>query len=137
MRTPLKGLLICCTPKAGGAAASCRWTVSPGSSRPGSSRHRLDPAQDFPLHVRIGARREVEADPVGDAAEAFRDGAGDRVVGADRGEQMHHVVGRSDERREGKECVSTCRSRWSPYPDKQQKQNTSIQSKTLTTNNPH
>src|SRR3546814_17829586 len=24
--------------------------------------------------------------------------------------------GRSAERREGKECVSTCRSRWSPYP---------------------
>src|SRR3546814_14885215 len=25
---------------------------------------------------------------------------------------------RSEERRVGKECVSTCRSRWSPYPDK-------------------
>src|SRR3546814_18010883 len=24
--------------------------------------------------------------------------------------------GRSEERRVGKECVSTCRSRWSPYP---------------------
>src|SRR3546814_13269655 len=24
-------------------------------------------------------------------------------------------VGRSEERRGGKECVSTCRSRWSPY----------------------
>src|SRR3546814_15083113 len=33
----------------------------------------------------------------------------------------HHVrivagrAGRSEERRVGKECVSTCRSRWSPY----------------------
>src|SRR3546814_10493669 len=26
-----------------------------------------------------------------------------------------HVVYRSEERRVGKECVSTCRSRWSPY----------------------
>src|SRR3546814_11271385 len=26
-----------------------------------------------------------------------------------------HVMNRSEERREGKECVSTCRSRWSPY----------------------
>src|SRR3546814_12076786 len=26
------------------------------------------------------------------------------------------VEGRSEERRAGKECVSTCRSRWSPYP---------------------
>src|SRR3546814_20344619 len=25
------------------------------------------------------------------------------------------IVARSDERRVGKECVSTCRSRWSPY----------------------
>src|SRR3546814_14435079 len=25
------------------------------------------------------------------------------------------LVGRSEERRVGKECVSTCRSRWSPY----------------------
>src|SRR3546814_5524106 len=25
------------------------------------------------------------------------------------------AVGRSEERRVGKECVSTCRSRWSPY----------------------
>src|SRR3546814_16129116 len=25
-----------------------------------------------------------------------------------------HIVDRSEERREGKECVSTCRSRWSP-----------------------
>src|SRR3546814_12346892 len=27
----------------------------------------------------------------------------------------HCVHGRSEERRVGKECVSTCRSRWSPY----------------------
>src|SRR3546814_4857717 len=26
---------------------------------------------------------------------------------------LHHI--RSEERRVGKECVSTCRSRWSPY----------------------
>src|SRR3546814_20792056 len=26
-----------------------------------------------------------------------------------------HTVPRSEERRVGKECVSTCRSRWSPY----------------------
>src|SRR3546814_14818600 len=29
---------------------------------------------------------------------------------------MHvNLIGRSEERRVGKECVSTCRSRWSPY----------------------
>src|SRR3546814_13400838 len=28
---------------------------------------------------------------------------------------QHLFSGRSEERRVGKECVSTCRSRWSPY----------------------
>src|SRR3546814_12876640 len=28
---------------------------------------------------------------------------------------VHNEMGRSEERRVGKECVSTCRSRWSPY----------------------
>src|SRR3546814_18672340 len=32
---------------------------------------------------------------------------------------------RSEERRVGKECVSTCRSRWSPYHE-QKKQNTKL-----------
>src|SRR3546814_18609003 len=30
--------------------------------------------------------------------------------------------GRSEERRVGKECVRTCRSRWSPYPYKKKNQ---------------
>src|SRR3546814_16856216 len=29
--------------------------------------------------------------------------------------QLSYEEGRSEERRVGKECVSTCRSRWSPY----------------------
>src|SRR3546814_5887445 len=29
--------------------------------------------------------------------------------------QLHADAGRSEERRVGKECGSTCRSRWSPY----------------------
>src|SRR3546814_20829395 len=29
--------------------------------------------------------------------------------------RVEAVVARSEERRVGKECVSTCRSRWSPY----------------------
>src|SRR3546814_13528985 len=41
---------------------------------------------------------------------------------------LHHVraVHRSEERRVGKECVSTCRSRWSPY-HKKKKNTRSIQ----------
>src|SRR3546814_1424650 len=31
------------------------------------------------------------------------------------GTRTRHLTARSEERRVGKECVSTCRSRWSPY----------------------
>src|SRR3546814_16643758 len=40
---------------------------------------------------------------------------------------LRKVSNRSEERRVGKECVSTCRSRWSPYDEKKKnrrKQNT-------------
>src|SRR3546814_11937253 len=38
-----------------------------------------------------------------------------RLDEADR-EAVHRALARSDERRVGKECVSTCRYRWSAYP---------------------
>src|SRR3546814_16267057 len=34
------------------------------------------------------------------------------------------IDGRSEERRVGNECVSTCRSRWSPYHEKKKKTDT-------------
>src|SRR3546814_18861831 len=37
---------------------------------------------------------------------------------------IFHGSERSEERRVGKECVSTCRSRWSPYPSKKKTKNT-------------
>src|SRR3546814_9797908 len=36
-------------------------------------------------------------------------------VAVDRDQFLHAADLRSEERRVGKECVSTCRSRWSPY----------------------
>ena len=42
----------------------------------------------------------------------------DHINHADRTDNGEHAiiaVERSEERRVGKECVSTCRSRWSPY----------------------
>src|SRR3546814_18763174 len=40
----------------------------------------------------------------------------DRIVAAVREGGVDAWSDRSEERRVGKECVSTCRSRWSPYP---------------------
>src|SRR3546814_11554635 len=45
----------------------------------------------------------------------------DQVV-IDLARADHHALdARSEERRVGKECVSTCRSRWSPYHKKKNK----------------
>src|SRR3546814_20485243 len=47
-----------------------------------------------------------------------------RVEGADRQPLRAVAADRSEERRVGKECVSTCRSRWAPdHEKKKQKQN--------------
>src|SRR3546814_12851492 len=40
--------------------------------------------------------------------------------------QRHRGLARSEERRVGKECVSTCRSRWSPDHYKKQKKKRTI-----------
>src|SRR3546814_3945195 len=41
--------------------------------------------------------------------------AGFEAAGRHRRRSWRRGSGRSEERRVGKECVSTCRSRWSPY----------------------
>src|SRR3546814_1045555 len=38
-----------------------------------------------------------------------------RAASSERGTEANSRRQRSEERRVGKECVSTCRSRWSPY----------------------
>src|SRR3546814_11767569 len=77
--------------------------------------------------VRIDAREQrhrmaefVEILPVDDDPRRARDrGQVDGMIGRAAGrEQAYARVDdrlRSEERRVGKECVSTCRSRWSPY----------------------
>src|SRR3546814_20830731 len=60
----------------------------------------------------LGQLKEVKA-----AAEADGDIATSGLVDgwADETHQRIWFLERSEERRVGKECVSTCRSRWSPY----------------------
>src|SRR3546814_12638610 len=47
-----------------------------------------------------------------------------RVVAFKRLQEISGALGRSEERRVGKECVSTGRSRWSPDPYKKKKKKT-------------
>src|SRR3546814_19770410 len=69
-------------------------------------------AQDFDaVFVGSGAPRGRDLDLPG-----RREGAANIHVGLDWLANVYfgHVTKRSEERRVGKECVSTCRSRWSP-----------------------
>src|SRR3546814_17893540 len=74
-----------------------------------------------PIYVVVDAD-DVEAHPVeeldglgADQAGASGDQDPHRGAGAANEDDMDEDVTRSEERRVGKECVSTCRSRWSPY----------------------
>src|SRR3546814_7404730 len=71
-------------------------------------------SSDLQHDMRIAAKRlryllELTETCFGDAGPAARRAARD-LQGA-----LGDIHDRSEERRVGKECVSTCRSRWSPY----------------------
>src|SRR3546814_3166229 len=51
--------------------------------------------------IKDESRREVAMRYIGDGGASLK--------------RLAEILGRSEERRVGKECVSTCRSRWSPY----------------------
>src|SRR3546814_984042 len=61
----------------------------------------------FPRREGLAPLLDAQVDEIGDASPAqhLEELGGQRQEGGER----------SEERRVGKECVSTCRSRWSPY----------------------
>src|SRR3546814_16998443 len=63
----------------------------------------------------LAGRNDAEARQL--TAELHAADLADLLENLDREErgQLVRVLGRSEERRVGKECVSTCRSRWSRY----------------------
>src|SRR3546814_4853771 len=69
-----------------------------------------------PLHVLILDEAQYIKNPNSKAAEAARElNARQRLCLSGTPLENHLGELRSEERRVGKECVSTCRSRWSPY----------------------
>src|SRR3546814_3891829 len=65
----------------------------------------------LPISTPLPVRREHRL--LGDVLGQRRATQGTRERNQPR--KLGPVEGRSEERRVGKECVSTCRSRWSPY----------------------
>src|SRR3546814_16865861 len=88
-------------------------------------RSRLDQHDEAQTPGRKGANFVRLHRPADEAARFWRDG---KLSGFDPGDAGRAIPApfaqwvRSDERRVGKESVSTCRSRWSPYPYKTNKQ---------------
>src|SRR3546814_10180012 len=66
----------------------------------------------LPISVLVGMGERSSPQAIGQMANAlFERGTVNRVVAC----HIPKSRARSEERRVGKECVSTCRSRWSPY----------------------
>src|SRR3546814_13079751 len=85
----------------------------------------IRPAVDLRIGI-IGEQADPADAGIPIVAEQRRDGGRPflrhvAVIGLDVEAEQHAVLierlaRRSEERRVGKGCVSTCRSRWSPYP---------------------
>src|SRR3546814_21109367 len=85
---------------------------------------------DIRVHLRMIEKRQLKCTPTRQTAQTRqrpgniaqdKPGAGGQLVQRTGKAHIPKIVGesgRSEERRVGKECVSTCRSRWSPYHSK-------------------
>src|SRR3546814_20167446 len=99
------------------------------SDLPGDRVHRVEHAFAVLQQVTqaVAAHRFIEIGP--GAVLAGQKARGEAVIGGDRDivfdaqilkfafelRAGHQIIFRSEELSVGKECVSTCRSRWSPY----------------------
>ena len=95
--------------------------ASRDSTRAGSGRHYslTNAEKEWLFNIRVGTmvyHRHlcVDIQSYVPSRFAFQLGFSQGVVGAPSS-MVKLFGGRSEERRVGKECVSTCRSRWSPY----------------------
>src|SRR3546814_13465134 len=94
--------------------------ISDWSSDVCSSDLDEDVAQKCVLDVDLAGRRQMENLIEKSHAERGLGRAQISEMGEEDHEPDRNQV-RSEERRVGKECVSTCRSRWSPYHYKKNK----------------
>src|SRR3546814_21097529 len=83
------------------------------SKRPGI-RAAIRPTVSVPKHAWRALLLIAPLDVAGWALGGFYFSLGPTLAMQVTGRQAP-IIGRSEERRGGKECVSTCRSRWSPY----------------------
>src|SRR3546814_18326501 len=89
--------------------------------RPHQQGHLVDAAMAaFASNAAVDMDRVIEENIIGQLRHPVPDqrlAAGEALPHL----RQHRRAGRSEARRVGKECVSTCRSRWSPYPETKNK----------------
>src|SRR3546814_14378622 len=96
--------------------------------RPWHSEHRELAGTRLVDHRRSRVRLATPSFELGAAFQIHRASSLHRLSGspssARKGTFAFLAMARSEERRVGKECVSTCRSRWSQYTEKKKKKKT-------------
>src|SRR3546814_12237937 len=70
--------------------------------------------------IEVAMTRRTAGDPsarplLPDEAVSLEEAIASHTINVAQVNGFDKITGRSEERRVGKECVSTCRSRWSPY----------------------
>src|SRR3546814_15104065 len=96
-------------------------TVTPVAKRPKADRKKRESKSGGVAVIRVGSPTAIREPDAGattaDLCRAGRPGGHAAAMGAPARTRRNRVLvgSRSEERRVGKECVSTCRSRWSPY----------------------
>src|SRR3546814_13800410 len=91
-----------------------------------TAQKRAERLRDVPISIGVMSGETLDRATVGGTAEALSRVAGVSTTtgllsGATQIAIRGVTAGRSEERRVGKECVSTCRARWSPYHQKNKK----------------
>src|SRR3546814_1572717 len=94
------------------------WSSDVCSSDLLAERHRPEVRESSDARIRRGGHdRPKDALRNASAVLIYEEVGGDAARPVSEPADRKHLVAfsRSEERRVGKECVSTCRSRWSPY----------------------
>src|SRR3546814_19001058 len=92
----------------------------PGETRAKVARWRQENPLGMSVQLRLVSTLALVAAAAAPPAASARDRAGDGLLFRVSGDKTLLADERSEERRVGKECVSTCRSRGAPDTSKQQ-----------------
>src|SRR3546814_13658411 len=113
-----------CSSDLGGVRGALLNEMLRGANTRGQGPGRQARAIERAAWIEIGAGKPQRGRDIAEEVEKVGSVVGDDLVAAVKGAESRLERPGSDERRVGKECVSTCRSRWSPYNEKNNRKTT-------------